>query len=210
MFLLNRPTDDQVSTYLALQAGKPYSYEPVGCTRDARPRRGWSIDRHRVRLGIGEATFEAAREAIRRWEMFPKQMATLYWPDRPQQPGETVAVLFRAAPLFRWMLMPARVVYAVDETIQQTNGSLHRFGFAYGTLPDHMEAGEERFLVEWDAADDSVWYDLLAISRPRHFLARLAYPYTRSEQARFRRLSGAAMQAAVEAESRCAASSCES
>ena len=196
MFTRIRPTDDLVSHYLALQAGKPFSYAPVGCTRDARQRRGWSIDRHRVPLGSGEATFEAAREAIRRWEMFPKQMATLYWPDRPQQPGETVAVLFRAEPLFCWMLMPARVVYAVDESIDRSQGTLHRFGFAYGTLPDHMEAGEERFLVEWDEADNSVWYDLLAISRPRHFLARLAYPYTRSQQARFRRLSGEAMQAA--------------
>jgi hypothetical protein len=27
---------------------------------------------------------------------------------------------------------------------------VERFGFAYGTLPCHLVAGEERFVVEWD------------------------------------------------------------
>jgi hypothetical protein len=35
------------------------------------------------------------------------------------------------------------------------------------------------------------------MSQPRHALARLAYPFTRHEQARFRRLSGIAMQRAA-------------
>jgi hypothetical protein len=72
-----------------------------------------------------------------------------------------------------------------------------RYGFAYGTLPDHPERGEERFFVEWNQADDSVWYDLLAVSRPGHWLARLGYLYARYEQAKFRRLSGEAMQRTV-------------
>jgi uncharacterized protein (UPF0548 family) len=29
---------------------------------------------------------------------------------------------------------------------------------------------EERFLIEWDHADDSVWYGILASSRPRNVL----------------------------------------
>jgi uncharacterized protein (UPF0548 family) len=28
------------------------------------------------------------------------------------------------------------------------DGPVRRFGFAYGTLPDHVESGEERFTVE--------------------------------------------------------------
>lgn len=70
-----------------------------------------------------------------------------------------------------------------------------RYGFACGTLSEHAEAGEERFLVEW-LEDGSVWYDLLAFSRPRHALARIAYPFGRMLQARFRRDSGRAMQQA--------------
>jgi uncharacterized protein (UPF0548 family) len=53
-------------------------------------------------------------------------------------------------------------VYVVDE--------LSCFAYAIGTLPGHVEKGEERFMLEW-LPDDSVWYDLFAFSRPQHFLA---------------------------------------
>jgi uncharacterized protein (UPF0548 family) len=86
-------------------------------------------------------------------------------------------------------------VYTIDET-----GPVCRFGFAYGTLPDHAESGEERFLVEWDRATDAVHYDILAFSRPRHPLARIGYPLTRRTQKRFARDSAAAMRRAVGAE----------
>jgi uncharacterized protein (UPF0548 family) len=68
-----------------------------------------------------------------------------------------------------------------------------KFGFAYGTLPDHVERGEERFLVEWQA-DDSVWYDILAFSRPQHPLAKLGQPLVRRLQKQFASESMAAMQ----------------
>ena len=51
-------------------------------------------------------------------------------------------------------------------------------------LPDHVERGEERFTIEWQA-DDSVWYDILAFSRPQHLIAKLAFPYVRRLQKRF-------------------------
>jgi uncharacterized protein (UPF0548 family) len=191
MFTFRRPTDEDVRKLLVRQAGQPWSYPFVGATRDGAPlpRPGWQVDRQRVLLGHGAATFAAACEAIRRWQMFPPELTRVYWPDSPQEPGDVVAVLYRARPFFLWMLFPARVVYRVDEA--------RRFGFAYGTVPDHPERGEERFLVQWDEADDSVWYDLVAVSRPGHWLARTGYLYARYEQARFRRLSGRAMQRAV-------------
>ncbi|MEX2175033.1 MAG: DUF1990 domain-containing protein [Pirellulaceae bacterium] len=193
MFSLQRPTDEFIRAYLIGQAGRPWSYDQVAATRSpalsARP--GWKLDRQRVLLGHGKDVFAAASQAIRDWKMFPREMTQVFWPNSPQQPGDTVAVLYRARPFFLWMLMPARVVYRVDER--------RRFGFAYGTLADHPERGEERFAVEWNERDDSVWYDLLALSQPAHWLARLAYPYARWEQAKFRRLSGRAMQRAVAA-----------
>jgi uncharacterized protein (UPF0548 family) len=91
-----------------------------------------------------------------------------------------------------WWLNACRIVYVIDET-----GPVQRFGFAYGTLPDHAETGEERFMIEWDRADDSVWYDILAFSRPRHWLARLGYPFSRLVQRRFARRSAEAMQRAI-------------
>jgi hypothetical protein len=53
--------------------------------------------------------------------------------------------------------------------------------------------------VEWHEADSTVWYDILAFSRPQQLLAQLGYPFARRLQKRFARDSAAAMQrAAVE------------
>lgn len=88
-----------------------------------------------------------------------------------------------------------RIVYVVDVVGGADN--VRRCGFAYGTLPDHGAVGEERFMVEWRPADDSVWYDLYALSRPGHPLARLGYPLARGLQRRFARASKRAMVAAA-------------
>lgn len=197
MFTYRQPTDASVREYLAAQQDQPFSYDPVGLTRGDPPRRrGWNIDRHRVLLGTGERTFTAACAALQAWRMFPGEMARVYWPTAPLEIGQTVAVRFWAAPLRMWMLFPARIVFTIDNEQESPRGRIHRFGFAYGTLPNHAERGEERFLIEWHD-DGSIWYDLLAVSQPAHWLARVGYPYARYQQARFRRLSGEAMQQAV-------------
>jgi uncharacterized protein (UPF0548 family) len=100
--------------------------------------------------------------------------------------GTTVAVV--AGHFGFWSLNAARIAYTIDEP--------RRFGFAYGTLPEHVERGEERFLVE-RRADDSVWYDLFAFSTPHHLLARLALPIGRAVQRRFARDSMRAMRRAT-------------
>jgi len=100
--------------------------------------------------------------------------------------GTTVAILVHL--LGCWSLNAARIVYVIDQS-----PPLARFGFAYGTLTDHAERGEERFMVEWRGVDDTVWYDLLAFSRPNHPLAQAAYPLSRWLQKRFARDSLAAM-----------------
>jgi uncharacterized protein (UPF0548 family) len=135
--------------------------------------------------------FEAACAAMRRWEMFPRPWTEIIPAEAPIQVGQTVAVLARAFGL--WWLNAARVVYVLDEA-----GPPRRFGFAYGTLADHTERGEERFSVEWHP-DGRVWFDLFAFSRPRHPLARLAYPLARRLQKRFQAESKTAMRRACEA-----------
>ena len=110
--------------------------------------------------------------------------------DTPIKSGEVVAVIGRAIGL--WWLNSCRIVYVVDES-----GPNSKFGFAYGTLPGHVESGEERFLIEWNRADDCVWYDILAFSRPNHMLTRLGYPMVRRAQKRFGRDSAASMLKAV-------------
>jgi uncharacterized protein (UPF0548 family) len=187
MWQVSRPTPAEVQAYRTAQQALPFSYPSIGATRDGEPTpRGFDRDRNRHRLGAGEAAFAAACAAIRAWQMFPPPLATIEPAGIPIAEGEVAAVVVRVFGV--WFLNAARIVYVIDEP--------RRFGFAYGTLPGHAERGEERFLVEW-LADDSVWYDLDALSRPRYWAARLAYPLTRRIQRRFVRLSKAAMARAV-------------
>ncbi len=90
------------------------------------------------------------------------------------------------------MLNACRIVYVSDEV-----EPLPRFGFGYGTLPEHAESGEERFQVEWHD-DDSVWYDILAFSRPNQLFSRLGCSYVLRKQKQFARDSMQAMKIAVE------------
>jgi uncharacterized protein (UPF0548 family) len=153
------------------------------------PPPGYAVNHVRFQLGRGHGAFERAKQAIREWRMFDVGWIELCWPDAPIQPRSTVAVV--VAHLGFWSVNTSRIVYVIDER--------RRYGFAYGTLLEHAEAGEERFTVEW-ADDDSVWYDVLAFSREKQLLAKIGYPVARILQNKFRSDTGRAMQAAVAAE----------
>ena len=127
--------------------------------------------------------------------MFNIPWLRLYWPDTPIRVGAVVAVSVRHFGFFS--LNACQIVYVVDQDGPMTNEPVSRFGFAYGTLGEHAESGEERFTVEWDRASDKVWYDILAFSRPRHPLAKLAYPLSRSLQKTFAECSKVAMATAA-------------
>ena len=185
MILLHRPNPDEIDAYLARAAEMPFSYAEVGATRGECPP-GYDLDHYRIALGKGRAAFEAACQALRRWQMFPRPWTEIAPADTPIQTGNTVAVL--AHFLGCWWRNACRLVYVVEEA--------RRFGFAYGTLPCHAESGEECFSIVWDD-EDTVWYEVRAISRPQHWLARLGYPFARRLQRRFARDSRAAMQRAV-------------
>lgn len=201
MLTVRRPAKADVARYLLSRKDSPFTYQSLGITKsfigNAATLDGISrfdVDRERLLLGFGAATFQAARTALCQWEMFPASLTQLYWPDRAIQLGANVAVLFRAGPI--WSLNPCRIVYVIDDP--SSSNSEQRFGFAYGTLEGHLESGEEMFSVCWNPDDDSVHYELLAVSRPNHILTRIGYAYARIVQARFRRLSAAAMKVAVD------------
>jgi uncharacterized protein (UPF0548 family) len=121
--------------------------------------------------------------------MFRQPGVRLVAPEGEPAVGAVVAIVARLGP---WSWSNAcRVVELINES-----GPPRRFGFAYGTLPDHAVRGEERFCVERDA-DGVVWYDLLAYSRPGHWLFWLGYPVARLVQRRFARRSAVAMARAV-------------
>jgi uncharacterized protein (UPF0548 family) len=195
MLSLRKPSAERLRGFLAAQSKLDFTYPEVGATA-AVPPAGYAVDRTRVKLGEGAGVFAAARAALRRWEHFRLGCVEAWPPDAPVQAGQVVAVVARLLGL--WWVNACRVVYVVDE-----GGPVQRFGFAYGTLPDHAESGEERFLVEWDReGGGAVWYDILAFSRPQQLLARLGYPFARRLQQRFARDSTAAMRKAVSAEER--------
>lgn len=189
MLSLRKPSVEALNRFLAVQAELPFTYAAVGATA-AKPPAGYMVDRTRIKLGTGETVFQSAVDALCRWEQFRLGWVEVWPTNTPIQEGKTVAVVGRVFGT-RW-INACRIVYRVD-----TTGPIQRFGFAYGTLPGHVESGEERFLVEWNQEDDSVWYDILAFSRPNHFLTRLGYPVVRRLQKRFGRDSAAAMLRAV-------------
>ena len=188
MFLTRRPAAAFVERFLDAQAASALSYAPVGLSALRPP--GFAVDHQRVLLGTGPEAFAAARAALRAWTMFRLGWVRLYPPGAPIDVGTNVAVL--AHHLGFWSLNACRVVLSDADTDT-------RLGFAYGTLADHVERGEELFAVELDPRDGRVWYELRAVSRPGALLARLGYPLARRLQARFRRDSARAMRAAVPA-----------
>jgi uncharacterized protein (UPF0548 family) len=189
VFAFRRPSPAALDAFRAAQAALDFTYTGVGTTAHTPPP-GYVVDRTRIPLGEGEVIFSAARAALARWEQFRLGWVEAYPADTPITSGAVVAVV--AHVLGTWWVNACRIVYTVDEA-----GAVCRFGFAYGTLPDHVESGEERFLIEWDRATDAVHYDILAFSRPRHPLPRLGYPLTRHTQRRFARDSAASMCRAV-------------
>lgn len=185
MFSPFKPSAASIRRFLERQARRSFSYEEVRQTRSTPPA-GYVCDHNRVCLGIGETIFNAAVAALESWRMFPGEWVEAHADHAPIATGTNVAVVAKEYGV--WSMLACRVVYRIDEV-----GPVRRVGFAYGTLEGHFAKGEERFLIEWNRDDDTVWYDLLAFSKPRALWARLLYPLVRRTQKRFARESKEAM-----------------
>jgi uncharacterized protein (UPF0548 family) len=148
------------------------------------------VDHTRIKLGEGQEVFTRGKAALLRWDHFRLGWVQAWSPKQTIDKGDVVAVLARMVGV--WWLNACRIVYIVHEDV--------RYGFAYGTLPDHAETGEERFLVELDRASGEVWYDILAFSRPHLLLSRLGYPLVRRVQRQFAHDSAMVMLRTVDQE----------
>lgn len=149
--------------------------------------RKYDYDETTIFLGEGREVFETAKNVIRGWDMFPKSWTKIYPQNAPIEAGQRVALLFNLLGLWWWN--SSEIQYTIEDD--------DRFGFAYGTLPGHVELGEELFLVSIDS-QQKVWYEIKAFSRPANWLVQLAYPYARSQQRRFVRDSMALMKELVQ------------
>lgn len=186
MISRRQPTSSSVGKLLALWDQAPLSYDHRKGVEDP-PRSGFIPEDHRVCLGAGSAVFHRARRALDAWTMFP-DWAHVYPELAPQKPGQLVAMVVQIFGL--WWVNPCRILTRCD--------SASRYGFVYGTLPEHSECGEERFMVEM-LPDGSVWYEIRAFSKPQHWMAWIGFPLARWWQLRFVRDSQAAMKEVVRA-----------
>ena len=191
MFLLTDPSRTTIQDFLDAASALPFSYPHVGQTRPQNVPAGYDRDHNRVRIGRGSVDYQKAKHAIDAWKMFDFPWLRLVWNDTPIEVGRNVAILVRHMGFYS--LNASRIIYVFDEN----SDDISRYGFAYGTLTDHNEQGEERFCVELNWKTDEVWYDLYAFSKPKHPLARLGYFYSRHLQREFVKSSKAAMARAV-------------
>lgn len=196
LFSLVRPTPARINRFIDTQRKLPFTYDEVGASRSIRineahplPRR-YHINHNRVRLGTGIELYEKAKAAVSRWEMFQLAWASICWPDTPIRQGSTIAILSKTNGI--WTLNACRIAYMMEDF-----GDMERFGFGYGTLPGHVADGEERFMVEWNRPDDSVWFDIYSFAEPRDPMVRLALLYFRHLQKRFAHDAAAAIGKAL-------------
>lgn len=189
MFSLTQPNASTIARFLAESKNLPLSYTPIGLAQSSA--RGFVLDEARIELGVGEAVFAHACQALREWRQFDLGWTEIVPRGASTEVGTVVAVLVRH--LGFWSLNGCRVVATLESDVDT-----ERFGYVYGTLTNHAERGEEIFAVTRDLRTGRVGYELRAASHPRAWLAWCGYPVTRSLQTRFRRDSCAAMKRAVE------------
>jgi uncharacterized protein (UPF0548 family) len=147
---------------------------------------GFAHDFLRTELGRGETLFHAGCNALRNWDQFDLGWVRVANGRPSIVPGELVAVEAHTA--FFWSINFSRITEVADPVC---------FGFLYTTTRMHVEEGQERFVIEYDAASGRVFYVTDAVSRPRHPLARIGYRFSRAMQRRFARDSHRRMRESV-------------
>jgi len=182
---ISYPSKAKLDNFLRTQQEAQFSYTEIGYTKiktiqtnetSQAPKtfKGYIIDYHSSLIGKGDQVWEKAKEALRQWQHFPYSFTKIYPNTTKIEEGNIVAVMIYI--LGFWWRNPAKIVYTFDEP--------DRFGFAYGTLQEHAEKGEEAFWISRDK-DNNIIYHLYAISKPKFWAAKLAYPITRKYQRKF-------------------------
>ena len=154
MFLAQCPSHETIERFVRDSEGLPLSYNPVGIAASESEGR---FDETLVAIGRGQADFGRARTALLGWRQFDIGWVDTFPRNAPIAVGTVVAVLVRHFGF--WSLNGCRVVYQVGSVENDT-----RFGFAYGTLTNHAEAGEELFEVFVDPRTEEVIYRIRATS----------------------------------------------
>jgi uncharacterized protein (UPF0548 family) len=184
MFSLRRPSPAELARVVARQADCELTYAEQGATGGTMPA-GYRHDQWEADLGrFDEPAFDRLGAAVCHWQVQRGAGVTICPADQVQA-GLTFALCLRVGGVF--VTAACRVVYVTVEP--------GRRGFAYGTLPQHPEQGEEAFHVIRDGS--RILFRVTAFSRPRHPLARAGAPVSRLIQARTSQAYLRAMRAAA-------------
>jgi uncharacterized protein (UPF0548 family) len=187
--------------YFSLPCSLPFNFAHVyitqnGTRTDAKGQisSSYTIDKTRTRVGHGKHDYQTARTAMLTWQHFHFDWAFTNAPKVKR--GE--AVVIAAQSLMLWTLNPLRITTIEDDVLpsgrEEGRRVKRRTAFAHTTLQGHQISGEERFSVDWMRDDDSVWYEVLTVSRPATPIAALARPVLRFYQRKFVKESTAVMQ----------------
>ncbi len=190
------------------------SYAAVGSTVSPHfilfPPSGFRAVEYRARLGSGDERFAVASASLMTWGvqrgsgvrvaqaramegeqyhgvLFDRRGRPL--PDQPRLSGETrfatdgtpyitpgMTAVLKYGNGIGTVNAHIRVLLVIDEP--------DRAGFAYGTLKQHPECGEEFFVVE-HRADDTVWLVYRRFSRPNGVWRTLTAPRSRARHKRY-------------------------
>lgn len=167
---LTRPSAAELRSLADEGATDSLTYEPIGLAAMAAPPDGYRRDRWWRSLGRGDEVFDRAADALRNWRVH-EGAGLIVQSAGPPAVGTIVAM---AAPLpVGFAEAVCRVVDVVDHP--------DRCGFTYGTLSVHPQQGEESFTVV-RSGEDTITFEIIAVSRPRQVLARAFPPVARRLQ----------------------------
>jgi uncharacterized protein (UPF0548 family) len=146
---------------------------PPAAEADARHNGAWAVDRARVKVGYGRATYLQTRDLVRRWGAFQLPWAQVDPARTGSAPGDGVCVAARLLGGLVWTAVPLRVTVREERrrwpvallpppspsggerggggggAAEEGTARGRRFLLAHGCLRSHFLAGEERFSVEW-------------------------------------------------------------
>lgn len=165
-----RSSPSSLERLLSRYEARELTYSERGGTFGSPPPGYHHVER-RTRLGRGSAVCERVADAVLGWGLQRGAGLPLAVTEPRVVVGATAVMCAGPGPF--GIVAPCRVVQVLDEP--------GRRGFAYGTLPDHPERGEEAFVVE-RGADDEVWLTITAFSRPNGRLSTLGHPVGRRVQ----------------------------
>ena len=167
----------------SLLSERALTYLAVGSTHPESERWTSAAGRRRfertVRIGAGEACWQAASSALFSWGVKTRSGFTVEpsgSDERRPQLGERFWLVAQVGPVV--VKEPVQVTAVVDQN--------DRRGFAYGTLDGHPVCGEEAFVVH-RAADGTVFFTLRSLTRPGNGWWWAAFPVVLIAQRLYRR-----------------------